>query len=130
ATAKCADTPINFGDRERSFIGKIYRSYFDNYKPIYGIFANENPKFKSDLKTYRSDRDILTFSVESTHEYKKVIETSAPATGGFLIFAHFKHTQKNQDYMLVMTITNKDGFMVNEKDLTLNDVKNVDLSKV
>ena len=117
-------------DKEKAFIAKIYKSYFDNSKPFYGIFADEQPKFKINLETYRTDKDFLLFTKNSTDYYKYVLTNSAPATGGFLIFAHFENTEKKFDYMLVMTTTNKDGYMVSEADLTIKDIKNLDLSKI
>jgi|JI10StandDraft_1071094.scaffolds.fasta_scaffold03512_15 nucleoid-associated protein len=130
ATIKHAKQLLRIEEKEKVFIAKIYKSYFDNSKPYYGIFANENPKFKDQLSSYLSYPDFYSFSKSATEHYKQVIGNSPPATGGFLIFAHFTNTDKNFDYMLVMTTTNKDGFVVSETDLTIQDIKNLDLSKI
>lgn len=130
ATVKHADNTIVCTEREKKFIATVFRSYFDNHKPIYGIFADEFPKFKNELEEYVKKLDLLEFSQTAATEYKNVIKQSAPATGGFLIFAHFLNTKVSFEYVLVLTITNKDGFMINENELTLKDVKNIDLSKI
>jgi nucleoid-associated protein YejK len=130
ATVKLATKCLKVKDRERKFIAKINKSYFENSKPIYGIFANEDITFKTSLSKYLYDLKFLEFTVQSTEYYKIKIAGSPPATGGFLIYAHYENTDVKNDYLLVMTITNKEGFVVSETDLTLDDIKSLDLSKI
>ena len=132
ATAlKKADKLIPHTEKEQMFIGGIDIAYKKKSNPIYGIFGEERPMFKELLKQFLEERiDFLTFSHKSVDYYKTVISEQVAATGGFMVFVHYNNTTNASDYLLVMTITNKDGFVVNEKDLTINDVKNIDLSKI
>jgi len=116
--------------KEKLFVGKVNRVYNQKSGPIYGIFGDGDPKFKNFLKAYREDNNFFLFSSNAVKHYKTVVSTSVPATGGFVIFAHYLNTDNNNDYILVLTINNKDGYVVSETDLTIKDVKNLDLSKV
>jgi nucleoid-associated protein len=126
---KEANDALMIGEKEKLFISKIYKAYFDSSKPIYGIFDDQDETFKNRLTKYVSDSSFLEFSKDATEHYKKTLMTSVPSTGGFLIFTHFEHIDKGFDYMLVMTMTNKDGFVI-EADLSLKDIKNLDLNKI
>jgi nucleoid-associated protein YejK len=127
---KQADDVLTIQEKEKLFIGRINKAYFQKSGPIYGIFGDEDPKFKNLLNTYLLNKDFYSFSTEALSHYKTVLETSAPATGGFLIFAHFLNTDNHNEYMLVLTINNKDGYVVSETDLSIKDIKNLDLNKV
>ncbi|MFA6057529.1 MAG: nucleoid-associated protein [Taibaiella sp.] len=130
ATVKVAKKQIAVSDKERVFISKINKAYFKKSSPNYGIFGNENPKFKNSLKEYLAKEDFIKFSVEALNHYKINIESAVSATGGFLIFAHYFNSDSKCDYLLVLTINNKDGYSLSEKDLTIEDIKNLDLSKI
>ncbi|MBP1631374.1 MAG: hypothetical protein H6Q15_2267 [Bacteroidetes bacterium] len=127
---KEANELISITKKEKQFVGKVNKAYNQKSGPVYGIFGDEDHTFKSLLETYCLDNDFLSFSSNAIKHYKVVVSTSAPATGGFVIFAHFLNTDNNNDYILVLTINNKDGYVVSEVDLTIKDVKNLDLSKV
>ncbi len=62
--------------------------------------------------------------------YKKVLEGTIQATGGYMILCEYTNTATENDLLLVLMINNKEGFVVNEDSLTLEDIKNLDLSKV
>ncbi|WP_080904770.1 nucleoid-associated protein [Parabacteroides sp. Marseille-P3160] len=127
---KAAESPIKVGQKERLFVGRINKTYYKKSNPIWGIFGNEDTTFQALLKKYCTDSDFYTFSVESLKHYKKALEKTIAATGGFMIFAHFENTDIKNDYLLVLMINNKDGYVVNDDDLTIRDIKNLDLSKV
>jgi nucleoid-associated protein len=116
--------------KEKQFVGRINKIYNQQSGPTYGIFGDGNNKFQELLKQYRSDNDFLFFSCEATKCYKSEISSSAPATGGFIIYAHYFNTDNNNEYIFVLTLNNKDGYVVSEADLTIKDIKNIDLSKV
>jgi nucleoid-associated protein len=130
AILKKALEPLKIKDKEQLFIGRINKAYYKKSSPIYGIFGNEDLTFQKRLKVYLDRNDFYSFTIDALNHYKKVLETSAPATGGFVIFAHFFNTDNNNDYLLVLTINNKDGYVVSESDLTIIDIKNLDLNKV
>lgn len=127
---KKATKVLAVGEKEQTFIGKLNEAYHRKSNPTYGIFANIDPAFKKGLEAYLDDKDFYDFSVDIAAKYKIVLENTISATGGFLIFADFINTDTKSRYMLVLTINNKDGYMVSETDLTLKDIKNLDISKV
>jgi len=128
-TLKEAETLIKTTKKEKQFVGRINKAYSQK-SPIYGIFGEVDPTFKNLLGEYVADNDFLSFSSKAVAHYEHVLSTSAPATGGFVIFTHYLNSENNNDYILVLTINNKDGYMVSETDLTIKDIKNIDLSKV
>lgn len=130
ASMKNASQVIPITDKEQSFIGKLCKAYYKKSSPIYGVFGDENPKFKTHLNEYLTKSDFFSFSISSVELYSKILKDIVPATGGFLIFSHFHNTDNKHDYMLVLTINNKDGYVVSETDLTIKDIKNLDISKV
>jgi nucleoid-associated protein len=126
---KEANNTLPISEREKLFISKIYKAYFDNSKPIYGIFEEQDNTFKNRLSQYLNDDKFFEFSKDATQHFKNTLMKSTPSTGGYLIFAHFKHVDKGFDYMVVMTMTNKDNYAI-ESDLSLSDIKSLDLSKI
>src|SRR5690606_34606776 len=82
------------------------------------------------LKDYLNGGDFYAFSVAAINHYKAKIENVVAATGGFLIFAHYSNADNGCDYLLVLTINNKDGYSLREKDLTIKDIRNLDLAKL
>jgi nucleoid-associated protein YejK len=127
---KEAKKAIEVTDKEKVFIGKVIKSYYQKSSPIYGIFGNDNPTFKNHLANYLTKKDFHNYSKDALLHYKSQLEGSTASSGGFVIFADFTNTENSNDYMLVLTINNKDGFVVSEFDLSLKDIKNLDLSKV
>ncbi len=126
---KLAKHAIKINEKEKLFIGKVNNAYYKKSSPIYGIFGNEDPKFKNFLEKYLNDGDFYKFSIDAVNHYKTILEKTVPATGGFLIFAHFYNTDNGNDYLLVLTINNKDGYVVSD-DLTIKDIKNLELNKI
>ena len=127
---KQADSLIKIDEKEKIFIGKLNKAYYKRSSPVYGIFEGSNPKFKDCLIEYLVSEDFLDFSIKASMHYKQILENTISATGGFLIFADFTIAENSNRYLLVLTINNKDGYVVSESDLTLKDIKNLDLSKV
>jgi len=127
---KKAPKVLNIGEKEQIFIGKLNESYHKKSNPTYGIFAGSDPNFKNTLEEYISKGQFYDFSVKAAEKYKTTLENTISATGGFLIFTDFINTDSKNRYMLVLTINNKDGYVVSETDLTLQDIKNLDISKV
>lgn len=131
ATLHLSNKTIVVKDNEKRFISDLHSAYYKKSSPHYGIFAGERPAFKNQLiQYYNSKIDFLKFTQNSSEIFKKTIETSSPATGGFLIFAHYVNTDSNIAYMLVLTTNNKNGFSINEEKLTIEDIKTLDMSKI
>ncbi|MDP4201523.1 MAG: nucleoid-associated protein [Bacteroidota bacterium] len=127
---KLANTTLAITDKEKKFIGRVNYAYNKKSGPTFGIFDKGNGFQDALQKMIDGDIDFLTFSTESMKYYDKAIVQSAPATGGFVIFAYFTNTDKQCDYLLVLAINNKDGYSFNEDNLTLEGIKDVDLSKI
>lgn len=108
----------------------MHSSYFKKSSPIYGVFGEDNPNFKIKLKEYIAEKSLfLDFTKNAAEIYKREIQKSAPASGGFLIFADYINTDSNINFLLVLTTNNKDGFAINDK-LEIEGIKTIDMSKV
>lgn len=129
--SKLSKNLLHIGDKEKVFLGNLDHSYHKKSNPIYGIFANEYPQFQTLLKSYVSDEiEFFEFSVEVTNYYETVLKRTPASTGGFMILSEYTNITTGCDLLLVLMINNKDGYLINEDDLTLENVKNLDLSKV
>ena len=127
---KIADKLLIVGEREKMFIGRINKVYYQKSSPIYGIFGNEDETFKNLIRKYQKDNDFYTFSTNALRHYEKVLKGEVASTGGFIIFAHFINTDNKNENLLVLTANNKNGYVVNENDLTIKDSKNLELNKL
>lgn len=129
--SKAAPELLTIGDKEKTFLGNLDRSYNKKSSPIYGIFAEEFPKFRDFLVDYvNGEVEFYDFSINVMDHYKKVLEGTIQATGGYMILCEYTNTTTENDLLLVLMINNKEGFVVNEENLTLDNIKNLDLSKV
>lgn len=129
-TFKAASSVIKVSDAEKRFIADLHSAYYKRSNPMYGIFGGDSPEFKDNLDKYLAeDQDFLEFSKNGLSIFKNEIQKSAPASGGFLVFAEYVNTNDNIHYLLVLTTNNKDGFSINEK-LEIEDIKSIDMSKV
>lgn len=128
---KKAENLLTIGEKEKNFLGNLDRSYHKKSSPIYGIFAEENPKFRNCLVDYvNKEINFFDFSVLVMSHYKTILENTPPATGGYMIICEYTNTSTNNDLLLILMINNKEGFVIDEKKLTLDNIKNLDLSKV
>jgi len=124
-------TALSITSNEKRFIGNVHSAYHKKSSPNYGVFGGEYPNFRNILKRYTDNEiDFLLFSKEAIKLYKTEISKSAPATGGFVIFAHYHNTDRNTTNLLILTTNNKDGFAINESNLTINDIRTLDMSKI
>lgn len=135
-TTKCllnlAEHVISPKDKEKLFVANIRDAYYKKSNPTYGIFGTNDMSFQNMLLRYNNKQtDFLEFSKNAAELYKRKIKDISPATGGHLVFVHFSNTtdKDKQEYMLVMTTNNKDGFVIDEK-LNIKDIKSLDLNKI
>ena len=127
---KAASSVIKVSDAEKRFITDLHSAYYKRSNPMYGVFGGDNPEFKDNLDKYLAEeQDFLEFSKNGLSIFKNEIQKSAPATGGFLVFAEYVNIDDNIHYLLVLTTNNKDGFSINDK-LEIEDIKSIDMSKV
>ena len=126
--SKLSSVVINPSDNEKRFLANFHSAYFSKSNPIFGIFDGANPKFRNNLQEYINKKvSFLEFSKEETKLYENNIKNSAPASGGFLVFADY--TKSDKHYLLVFTTNNKDGFVINDK-LAIEGIKSIDMSKI
>ncbi len=62
--------------------------------------------------------------------YENQIKKSAPATGAFVVFANYTYKDNNDRYLLIFSINNKQGYNLHEDDLTIQQILNLDLSRL
>lgn len=130
-TLHLAKQAISPKEREKVFVANIKEAYYKKSNPTYGIFGNNDTSFQNLLLKYHDKKEIdfFNFSIEASNLYKRKIKDISPATGGHLVFVHFSNTTEKQEYMLVMTINNKDGFVIDD-NLNIKDIKSLDLNKI
>lgn len=118
-------------DREKIFVANIRDAYYKKSNPTYGVFGDNDRSFQTLLSSYYQDKklDFFNYSIKATEHYKKVIKKISPATGGHLVFVHFSNTTNKNDYMLVLTINNKESFVIDD-ELHIKDIKSLDLNKI
>lgn len=122
---------ITITDKEETFLDNLDKSYHKKSNPIYGIFANEKPDFKNNLISYsEGEFTFYDFSVSVMNHYKEILQNTVAATGGYMILCEYTNKSTSKDLLLVLMINNKEGYVVNESNLTLENIKNLDLSKV
>ncbi|MDR0437199.1 MAG: nucleoid-associated protein [Bacteroidales bacterium] len=132
-SVKLAKALITPADKERRFIAITSEAYYKKSAPTYGIFDDlENNKFRKALVSYNKAKpqNFYDFSCSCMKHYDDKIKDVAPATGGFIVFAHYSDTAKQSEFVLVLAINNKDGYVFNEDKLTIEDIKNIDLNKI
>lgn len=128
---KKAPKLIKIGEKEHAFLYNLDKSYHKKSNPIYGIFADEKPHFKNELINYTNHRlSFYDFSISVVNYYKEILQDTIAATGGYMILCEYSNISTKKDLLLVLMINNKEGYVVNEVNLTLEDIKNLDLSRV
>ncbi|MDH6534577.1 hypothetical protein D0T51_05525 [Parabacteroides sp. 52] len=132
ANLKLAKSIISPTDKEKKFVAITSDAYYKKSAPTYGIFDDlETNRFKKALLSYNNKQeDFFTFSCNCMDYYKYIIKDVAPATGGFLVFTNYIDTEKNYEFLLILAINNKDGYVFNEEKLTIEDIKNIELNKI
>jgi len=133
ATPKLAQKEIMIGKPEIKFIAAVRESFTKKSVPTHGVFERDflYNGFQRAINDYKDEKiDFLKFSTNAMESYKRVIETSAPATGGFMIFADFKITDNNERYILVLAIDNKQGYNLSEAALSIQEIQNLELNKM
>lgn len=128
---KVADKTLMVSKKEIFFIADIKKSFSGPGK-TYGIFEeqNESTVFENLLNGHiQNDLTFLEMTQELMKHYERILNSTKPATGGFLVFSNYLNTLSNTEYFLVLAINNKQGYFFTE-DLTLNEIESIDLSKI
>lgn len=127
---KLADKPISPTDKEKIFVANIKEAYYKKSSPTYGIFGENDTRFKKLLIEYSKNKiSFYEFSEKATRNYKLIISYVHPATGGHIIYIHYSNINENNEYLLVLTTNNKEGFAIDD-NLNIKDIKSLDLNKI
>lgn len=97
----------------------------------YGIFQpdDETYPFKKFLLQYiKNESDFASFSNKSMSLFKSKIDSANLATGGYVIFIHYKVNETN--YLMVVMLSDKSGITINDETLDLLDTTHLDLEKL
>ncbi len=132
-TLKLATEKLGISKQEVFFVADIRNAFQRKSKPTYGIFENQNQfnGFHQQLNSYVEQQiDFLDFTKRSMEFYEHEIKKSAPATGAFVVFADFVFKDNNDRYLLIFSINNNQGYNLNEDQLTIQQILNLDLSKL
>lgn len=129
---KKAKACLNISLREKKFIGELDKSYHKKSSPIYGIFSGEFPDFRIKLDQYYTFKknDFFDFSNQIMEIYKNILKLTITATGGFMLICEYVNNRTKKDLLLILMINNKEGYVIDEKTLTLSDIQNLDIHKV
>ncbi|WP_288459268.1 nucleoid-associated protein [uncultured Chryseobacterium sp.] len=128
---KIAEKLLPISKKEIYFIADIKKS-FTNLGQIYGVFEEQNSStiFENQLDRYIANEiDFLEFTKELMLYYNRILQSKIMSSGGFLVYSEYLNTNNNHKYLLVLAINNKQTYLFNE-DLTLSEVKSIDLSKI
>lgn len=130
---KLRDKELKIAKQEIFFVADIRKSFQKKSRPTYGIFDSRRSinNFSALLQSYvDGDIDFLEFTKESMKYYETEIGKSAPATGAFVVFANFSKNDNKDRYLLIFSINNNNGYNLNEDELTIQQILNLDLSKL
>lgn len=130
---KLRDKELKVGKQEVSFVADVRKSFQKKSRPTYGIFevAGAFNNFSELLQSYVDKKvDFLEFTKKSMKYYEYEIGKSAPATGAFVVFASFSKKDNKDRYLLIFSINNNSGYNLNEEQLTIQQILNLDLSKL
>ena len=135
STLKLAKAELTVNKPEIRFVADIRDSFHKKSLPTHGIFEEDEFEyniFQKSIREYKDGKlDFMTFTTSSMNYYKRTIDSSAPATGGFMIFADFKVSDnKDERYILILSINNKQGYNLSEEALSIQQIKNLELNKM
>lgn len=114
-------------------LNKVYNSKSNK---IFGSFLE--PEISDEIESINSMKDLLSQFINGQHNFieythksmkllKHYIEQASKATGGYVIFAHYKLF--GCDFMLIAMVNNVSGVSVNH-DLKINDIDYLDVARL
>ncbi len=131
AVLRQAEQELDITNQERKFVALVNEAYHKKSNPTYGSFGRDDTMFEDLLTVYRKNReDFYQFSCNVAYKYYLKIKDVAPATGGLLVMAHYISNENRNEYLLVMTTNNKDGFAIDESTLKITGIKNLDFNRI
>ena len=131
AVLRQAKQELDITNQERKFVALVNEAYHKKSNPTYGSFGRDDTMFEDLLKVYRqSGEDFYQFSCDVAEKYYLKIKDVAPATGGLLVMAHYISNENRNEYLLVMTTNNKEGFAIDESTLKISGIKNLDFNRI
>ncbi|ANI89708.1 hypothetical protein A9P82_10655 [Arachidicoccus ginsenosidimutans] len=132
-TIKLADEELKINKQEKYFVADIREAFQKKSLPTYGIFENQEVYniFQQQISKYKDkETNFLNFTKESMKYYERILKDTTQATGAFVVFADFIFSDNNDRYILIFSINNKQGYNLNEDQLTVEQIKNLELNKL
>jgi len=116
----------------QTFMEDVKNVYYKKSNPIYGVFdaEEETYPYQKFLDNYLEDKStFLEFTVKAMTHFEKIINEEYNATGGYVLFCHFKTTE---EFVAAIMLNDKNGYLVDENlDLKANmrlDIEKLDVA--
>ena len=127
-----AKTALKIKEVHEKFMTEVKDVYYKKSNPIYGVFdsAKDSFPYQVYLDSYLTEEiTFYYFTVKAIAHFEKVINKISQATGGNVIFCHFKTTE---DFLAVIMLNARGGYMVDENmDIAENfrlDIEKLDVA--
>ena len=109
--------PVN--DELKEFIASVKTAYYKKSNPVYGIFDPDEGSYpyQNMLKKYLNEEmTFYEFSEKAVEHFIKTITKVYQATGGYILFAHFKD---KGDFIKCLLLNNKKQYNIDDETLSL-----------
>jgi len=130
ATLNLRATVIPITERETEFVSNVKKVYYKKSNPNYGVFdpnAVTYP-FQTLLRNYLDEvSDFYAFSVAAMEHLRGIISPVGAATGGFVVFAHYRVNQET--FLMTVMLNNKIQYNIND-DLSVEEIFSLDIEKL
>ena len=116
ATVELSQSLLTITQNEENFVDHLNKGYI-NSRQSHGSFKTEEKDyFANEYLKYRkspSDLEFIDFSKNSTKELMKILNLTAPAKGGFLVYAEY---EDYGSFAAVFLIRNRKGSKLIKSD--------------
>jgi len=130
ATTNLRATVIPVTEREAEFVSNVKKVYYKKSNPNYGVFDPNvvTYPFQTLLRNYLNDAsDFYAFSVTAMEHLRGIMNPVGPATGGFVVFAHYRVNQET--FLLTVMLNNKIQYNINDA-LSVEEIFSLDIEKL
>lgn len=94
---------------------EVKNVYYKKSNPIYGVFdsAEESYPYQKYLNEYLESKvTFYEFTGRAISHFEKVINEISQATGGYVLFCHFKTVE---EFVVVIMLNDRLSYMINDK---------------
>ena len=132
ARKKAAKKPLTIKDKHKDFMTEVKEVYYKKSNPIYGVFdsASTSYPYQTFLDQYlKEEISFYHFTCQALDHFEKKINEITQATGGYILFCHFKTTE---EFMAVIVLNDKAIYIMDdEMDIDTNaalDIEKLDVA--